>query len=71
MTMRFDERLADSSLRFFSLRDIPGIRGRLPVGVSDVHFRSDLSLVKPLSAQVLISSDPTFLDLLPPTSERR
>lgn len=65
LALRFDIRLADSSLRFFSLEDVPGIRGPLPVGVSDVHFRSDLSALPALSIQTLIDRDPGFWDLLP------
>lgn len=62
---RFDMRLADSSLHFYSLRDVPAIRGVLPPGVSDVHFRSDLSALTPLSTGVLLKKDPALLNLLP------
>lgn len=62
---RFDIRLAESSLLFFNLRDVPAIRGHLPVGVSDVHFRSDISALHPLSIEALIDRDPKFWDLLP------
>ena len=65
LARRFDVRLAESSLRFFNLRDVPAIRGLLPVGVSDVHFRSDLSALHPLSVEALIDRDPKFWDLLP------
>ena len=65
LSRRFDMRLAESSLRFFSLEDVPAIRGPLPGGVSDVHFRSDLSALSPVSIEVLIDRDPTFWDLLP------
>ena len=61
----FDMRLAESSLRFFSLEDVPAIRGPLPAGVSDVHFRSDLSALPPVSIEALIDQDPAFWDLLP------
>jgi hypothetical protein len=67
LNQRFDRRLADSSLRFFDLRDVPAIRGPLPVGVSDVHFRSDISLLRALSGRALIDEDPVFGDLLPGT----
>lgn len=43
MTVRFDERLARASLRFFDLAAVPAIRDGIPNGVSGVHFRSDLS----------------------------
>jgi hypothetical protein len=68
MSCRFDERLAVSSLQLFDLRGVPGIRGALPVGVSDVHFRSDLSGCRPVSKQELVEAHPesaAFLLLLP------
>ncbi len=65
LALKFDEKIADSSLRFFSLYDVPAIRGPLVAGVSDVHFRSDLSGLQALPAQALIDRDPTFWDLLP------
>jgi hypothetical protein len=67
LAMKFDEKLADASMRFFSLYDVPAIRGPLPPGISDVHFRSDLSALHALSAQNLIREDPVLLDLLPTT----
>ena len=65
LSRRFDMRLAESSLRFFSLEDVPAIRGPLPAGVSNVHFRSDLSALPPVSIEALIDQDPIFWDLLP------
>ncbi len=65
LALKFDIQLADSSLRFFSLRDVPAIHGPLPPEISDVHFRSDLSAVRPLSIKMLINRDPIFSDLLP------
>ena len=65
MAVTFDAKLAASSLRFFDLRAIPAIRDPLPPGVSDVHFRSDLSAVSVLSVQSLSDRDPLFRDLLP------
>jgi len=61
----FDIRLAESSLQFFALEDVPAIRGPLPVGVSNVRFQSDLSALSSLSIEELIDSDPLFWDLLP------
>ena len=61
----FDMHLADSSLQFFNLEDVPAIRGPIPIGVSDVHFRSDLSSLHPVSINELIDQDPIFWDLLP------
>ena len=65
LSRHFDMHLAESSLRFFRLADVPAIRGPLPLGISDVHFRSDLSALSPLSIEELIDRDPTFWDLLP------
>lgn len=65
LSKRFDLRLTESSLRFFNLEDVPAIRGALPVGVSDVHFRSDLSALSPVLVKELIDRDPVFWDLLP------
>jgi hypothetical protein len=70
LTLTFDEKLAHSSLRFFNLHDAPAIRGPLPAGISDVHFRSDLSALRPLTVQSLIDRDPVFWDLLPRVNER-
>jgi hypothetical protein len=65
LSIRFDDRLADSSLKFYDLADIPAIRGGLPPGVSDVHFRSDLSALTPVSFETIIQRAPPFEDLLP------
>ena len=65
LSRRFDVRLAESSLRIFNLEDVPAIRGPLPAGVSDVHFRSDLSALLPVSIRTLIDRNPSFWDLLP------
>lgn len=65
LSRRFDVQLAESSLRFFSLEDVPAIRGPLPAGVSDVHFRSDLSTLAPYSIEELVDKNHVFWDLLP------
>ena len=41
--VRFDERLAKESLAFYETSAIPSVNHNLPLGVSGVHFRSDLS----------------------------
>jgi hypothetical protein len=69
LAMMFDPKLAHSSLKFYSLREIPAIRGALPVGVGDVHFRSDISGMPALSVQSLIDQDLTFQDLVPSNKE--
>ncbi len=65
LRVTFDEKLAASSLGFFELNDVPAIRGSLPNGVSEVHFRSDLSALPSLSVHALVDRDPMFWDLLP------
>ena len=69
MALAFDVKLADSSLRFFNLADVPAIRGPLPTGVRDVHFRSDMSALDDMSTQTMVDHDPVLRDLLPPQSE--
>lgn len=66
---KYDLRLAASSLKFFELKNVPAIRGILPVGVSDVHFRSDLSGIDAVSIDGLIDRNPKFWELLPSRDE--
>lgn len=70
MEVAFDIKLADSTLQFYNLREIPAIREQLPRGVSDVHFRSDLSSTSSISVELLIDQNPLFYDLLPPAGEQ-
>ena len=44
----FDEQLAIDSLRYFSAETIPRVSGPLPVGISELRFKSDLSSVDPM-----------------------
>lgn len=62
---RFDDHVATSSVHFYELSSIPGIRGDLPNGVSQVRFRSDLSRCQHLSPEAVINLDPAFEDFLP------
>ena len=45
--VRFDERLAEESLVFYATPSIPSIDPNLPLGVSQVRFRSDLTEIDP------------------------
>lgn len=63
----FDLHLAESSLEFFDIREIPAIRKPLDTGVSNVKFISDLSGANPLSIDELIGRDPGFRVLTPST----
>ena len=61
----FDPRLAESSLQFFDLREIPAVRNSLPARVSNVRFSVDLSGLIPLSKETLVDRDPNFWELIP------
>jgi len=61
LSMRFDQRLAASSLRFYDLRSIPAIRGEPPIGVSEIHFRSDLSGIAAASLTALAEHHPALV----------
>lgn len=67
MTCAYDERVTSASLEFFDLEEIPGIRGGLPMGVSDAHFRSDLSTTGAASTRALVEREAVYADLLPIT----
>jgi len=43
MEERFDYELAKESIAFFNVQDVPSVSSVLPPGVSDVHFKSDLT----------------------------
>ena len=49
----YDREAATNSLAFFDSDDIPTIEAQLPPGVSDVHFKSDLTGNTPISAERL------------------
>ena len=65
LSIRFDRRLAASSLQFYDLKAIPAIRGDLPAGVGDVCFRSDLSGEATIPIASLIAGEPGIADFLP------
>ncbi|RWG42970.1 hypothetical protein [Mesorhizobium sp.] len=65
MAVRFDSRLARSSLQVYDLRTVPAIRDGIPAEVSHVHFRSNLSSVAPLSVAQIEALTCTGRDLLP------
>lgn len=49
----FDKQLALSTLRFYDAQTIPTIALPLPTGVSEVRFKSDLSLCEPVDMEKL------------------
>jgi len=63
--VRFDRRLSATSLQFFELRSIPAIRTEPPPGVSDIHFRSDLSNTPHADLKKLLEREPSFADFMP------
>ena len=65
LRVTFDPRLAESSLQFFDLREIPAVRSSLPARVSNVRFSVDLSGLIPLSKETLVDRDPNFWELIP------
>lgn len=65
MKVRFDRRLSVSSLQFYDLRSIPAIRNEPPHGVSDIHFRSDLSNAPEADLKRLLEREPLLANLLP------
>lgn len=65
MGARFDNRLALASLRFYDLATVPAIRDGVPPGVSQVHFRSDLSRMEPLSESEVLGMSETALLFVP------
>lgn len=65
MGVRFDDRLALSSLCFYDLATVPAIRAGVPPEVSSVHFRSDLTQTKSLSEADVQAMSTTALQFLP------
>lgn len=49
LSVRFDETLARASTKFYDLRSIPALRGTIPIGVTEVRFKSDLAQVPDLA----------------------
>jgi hypothetical protein len=64
LSMRFDERLAKTSLQFYDLTTIPAIRGGIPPEVTQVRFRSDLSRMITVSLTELATENARISDLL-------
>jgi hypothetical protein len=65
LPMRFDERLAQTSLQIYELLAVPAIRTAIPTEVSQVRFRSDLSQTPPASATALVAQCASPRMLLP------
>ena len=67
LRVTFDPRLAESSLKFFDLCEIPALRNSLPARVSNVRFSVDLSGLVSLSEENLVDRDSHFWELISPS----
>lgn len=65
LAMRFDDKLARTSLQFYDLDAVPGIRYNIPPEVSQVRFRSDLSHTPILSTRSANHQSQILQHLLP------
>jgi len=65
MEARFDDRLARTSLQFYDLRTVPAIRDNVPIDVSQIHFRSDLTRTVALADAEIAVLAPAALLFLP------
>jgi hypothetical protein len=63
----YDQHLAAQSLLFFDIADIPKVPPLLTPGVSEVRFRSDLSIATPLSRGAVASYGHLFAASVPAT----
>jgi hypothetical protein len=64
LTERFDRELACDSMHWFDGGAVPVIPTPLPWGISDVHFRADLSQCPPVSRQTLGAEGGVFAALV-------
>lgn len=64
LLIEFDVRISEASLRVYEAGSVPAVRGVLPGGVTEVHFRSDLSSCVALSVDEIATLEGMFADLL-------
>jgi hypothetical protein len=64
MNYRVDYQLAQESLIIFNAQSIPKISEPLPAGISDVHFKVDLTRCRPSSKQELLDAGGIFKSLV-------
>lgn len=62
--LRYDFEVTDGSMAFYYALDVPCITMPLPIGVSDVHFKSDLSIINPISSNTKFSSEGLFNSII-------
>lgn len=61
MEAQFDAHIARSSLCFYDAADVPKIEAvDIPMRVSDVHFKSDLSNIRPICFPTIFISSPSL-----------
>jgi hypothetical protein len=60
LSERFDQELARESIKVYQGAKVPRITERLPWGVSEVHFKSDLSNSEELGEEVLAAAGSIF-----------
>lgn len=60
LSVHFDLHLAENSIEFYDLREIPAVKESLQPGVTNVHFESDLTGDTPISEQTLLDREPSF-----------
>jgi hypothetical protein len=68
LSIRFDERLAQTSLQIYDVMAIPAIRAGVPAEVTQVHFRSDLSRTPTISLDELVTRSACIAAFLPSTT---
>ncbi len=68
LSIRFDERLAQTSLQIYDVTAIPAIRAGVPAEVTQVHFRSDLSRTPTISLDELVRRSGWVSAFLPSTT---
>jgi Putative PD-(D/E)XK family member, (DUF4420) len=66
----FDWELAKESLRFYDAQEVPSISPELPAGVTEVHFKADLSYVQS-AERLLRESGPGILSAALPREDLR
>jgi hypothetical protein len=60
MSKRYDRQLAEQSLFFFDIRSMPRVSEEQPRGITDVRFRTDLTLVRPVDRKSYREAGPLF-----------
>lgn len=62
---KFDYKLGEKSLNFYSSAEIPSINIELPKEISDVHFKVDLTDIPEIDTKTLIDEESIFKAVMP------